>query len=44
MEETLKRIYYDPEKGFCGADKLLKRAREEDQAIRMKDVKLFLKD
>ena len=44
MEETLKRIYYDPEKGFCGADKLLKRAREEDQTIRMKDVKLFLKD
>jgi len=42
MEELLRKIYYSPETGFTGVEKLLNAARKVDSTITRKNVKSFL--
>lgn len=41
-EDIIKKIYYDPSKGLGGANKILKRVKEINPDITMKEVKTFL--
>ena len=41
-EDIIKKIYYDPATGLTGAKKLLKRVKEVNPKITMKEVKQFM--
>ena len=40
--QLLNKLFNDPKTGFVGADKLLKRAKEQNPKITMKQVNEFL--
>jgi hypothetical protein len=40
--QLLNKLFNDPKTGFVGADKLLRRAKEQNPKITMKQVKEFL--
>ena len=42
-EDIICNIYYDPAEGFGSAKDVLKKAKEEDRSITLKDVASFLK-
>lgn len=42
MEKILHKIYYNPETGFLSADKLYRKAKEQNQKITLKQVKDWL--
>ena len=44
VNELLDRLFIDPKTGFVGAEKLLKRAKQYNPKITMKQVKGFLDD
>ena len=41
-DQLLNRLFNDPKTGFVGADKLLRRAKQDDAKITMKQVKAYL--
>jgi hypothetical protein len=42
MEQLLNKLYYDPETGYSSADKLYRKAKQQDTKITMKIVKEFI--
>jgi alpha-amylase/alpha-mannosidase (GH57 family) len=42
MEQLLHNLYYDPETGYSSADKLYRKAKQQDPKITMKIVKEFI--
>ena len=42
MENILENIYYDIKDGYSGVDKLYRKAKEEDNNIKLSDVKKWL--